>query len=118
MTQTIELAVIPGDGIGKEVVPEGLKVLAAALEGTGVGVATTDFDLGADRWHRTGETLTDADLEAIKGHDAILLGAVGDFIYNVRQSIEIRQSFISRLVKMLKGLCSREIGRASCGERV
>ena len=78
MTQTIELAVIPGDGIGKEVVPEGLKVLAAALEGTGVGVATTDFDLGADRWHRTGETLTDADLEAIKGHDAILLGAVGD----------------------------------------
>ena len=78
MTQTIELAVIPGDGIGKEVVPEGLKVLAAALEGTGVGVATTDFDLCADRWHRTGETLTDADLEAIKGHDAILLGAVGD----------------------------------------
>ena len=78
MTQTIELAVIPGDGIGKEVVPEGLKVLAAALEGTGVEVATTDFDLGADRWHRTGETLTDADLEAIKGHDAILLGAVGD----------------------------------------
>jgi len=52
--------------------------VAAALEGTGVGVATTDFDLGADRWHRTGETLTDADLEAIKGHDAILLGAVGD----------------------------------------
>ena len=78
MTQTIELAVIPGDGIGKEVVPEGLKVLAAALEGTGVEVATTDFDLGADRWHRTGQTLTDADLEAIKDHDAILLGAVGD----------------------------------------
>ena len=36
---------IPGDGIGKEVVPEGLKVLAAALEGTGVGVATTDFHI-------------------------------------------------------------------------
>ena len=78
MTQTIELAVIPGDGIGKEVVPEGLKVLDAALAGSGVEVAATDFDLGADRWHRTGETLTDADLEAIKGHDAILLGAVGD----------------------------------------
>ena len=76
--QTIKLAVIPGDGVGREVVPEGLKVLTAALEGTGVEITATDFDLGADRWHRTGETLTDADLEAIRAHDAILLGAVGD----------------------------------------
>ena len=78
MTQTIKLAVIPGDGIGKEVVPEGLKVLERALEGTGVTVRPTTFDLGAERWHRTGQTLTDEDLEAIKAHDAILLGAVGD----------------------------------------
>ncbi|SHE24037.1 3-isopropylmalate dehydrogenase [Actinomyces glycerinitolerans] len=78
MTQTIKLAVIPGDGIGKEVVPEGLKVLEAALEGSGVTLETTDFDLGAERWHRTGETITDAELEDIKTHDAILLGAVGD----------------------------------------
>ncbi|MDO4899033.1 3-isopropylmalate dehydrogenase [Actinomyces sp.] len=78
MTQTIKLAVIPGDGIGKEVVPEGLKVLEAALEGSGVTLETTDFDLGAERWHRTGETITDAELEDIKAHDAILLGAVGD----------------------------------------
>lgn len=76
--QTVRLAVIPGDGIGREVVPEGLKVLAAVLEGTGVELATTDFDLGAERWRRTGETLTDADLDAIKDHDVILLGAVGD----------------------------------------
>ncbi|OLO44762.1 3-isopropylmalate dehydrogenase [Actinomyces oris] len=78
MTQTIKLAVIPGDGIGKEVVPEGLKVLERALEGTGVAVRPTAFDLGAERWHRTGQTLTDEDLEAIKTHDTILLGAVGD----------------------------------------
>ncbi|WP_194949725.1 3-isopropylmalate dehydrogenase [Actinomyces trachealis] len=78
MTQIIKLAVIPGDGIGKEVVPEGLKVLQAALKGADVAVETTSFDLGAERWHRTGETLTDADLEAIKTHDVILLGAVGD----------------------------------------
>lgn len=78
MTQTIKLAVIPGDGIGKEVVPEGLKVLRAALQGSGTVLETTTFDLGAGRWHRTGETLTDTDLEAIKRHDAILLGAVGD----------------------------------------
>ena len=78
MTQTIKLAVIPGDGIGKEVVPEGLKVLDRILEGTGIEIQSTAFDLGAERWHRTGQTLTDDDLEAIKEHDAILLGAVGD----------------------------------------
>ncbi|PWH05610.1 3-isopropylmalate dehydrogenase [Brachybacterium endophyticum] len=77
-TQSIRLAVIEGDGIGHEVVPEGLKVLRAALEPDGVEVATTDFDLGAGRWHRTGETLTDEDMDALATHDAILLGAVGD----------------------------------------
>lgn len=77
-TRTVKLAVIPGDGIGQEVVPEGLKVLEAALASTGTRIEITGFDLGADRWHRTGEVLTDADLEAIRDHDAILLGAVGD----------------------------------------
>ncbi|WP_062463868.1 3-isopropylmalate dehydrogenase [Demequina soli] len=72
------LAVVAGDGIGPEVVAEGLKCLAAATEGTDITFETTEFDLGAKRWHATGETLTDADLEAIKGHDVILLGAIGD----------------------------------------
>lgn len=74
----LSLAVIPGDGIGQEVVPEGLKVLEAALEGSGITVRTTEFDLGARRYHATGEVLTDADLAALKEHDAIVLGAVGD----------------------------------------
>ncbi len=74
----INLAVVAGDGIGTEVVEQGLLVLDAALSGSGVGVRTTDFDLGARRWHATGETLTDTDLDAIRGHDAILLGAIGD----------------------------------------
>jgi 3-isopropylmalate dehydrogenase len=78
MTRTIRLAVVAGDGIGPEVVAEGLKVLGAVLDGSDVEVEQTPFDLGAARWHRTGETLTDADLEAIAGHDAILLGAIGD----------------------------------------
>ncbi|MGW6129627.1 3-isopropylmalate dehydrogenase [Cellulomonas sp. NPDC055163] len=78
MTRTIELAVIAGDGIGTEVVEQGLLALDAALAGSDVTVRTTDFDLGARRWHATGETLTDADLEAIRGHEAILLGAIGD----------------------------------------
>lgn len=78
MTRSIDLAVIAGDGIGPEVVAEGLKVLDAALAGSGLTVSTTDYDLGAARWHRTGETLPEAELEAIRQHDAILLGAIGD----------------------------------------
>ncbi|GLI31096.1 MULTISPECIES: 3-isopropylmalate dehydrogenase [Brachybacterium] len=74
----LDLAVIEGDGIGKEVVPQGLRALEAALEPAGVAVRTTDYDLGAGRWHRTGETLTDEDMAALAKHDAILLGAVGD----------------------------------------
>jgi 3-isopropylmalate dehydrogenase len=73
---SIKLAVIGGDGIGPEVVAEALKVLRAATPD--VTFDTTDYDLGARRWHRTGETLPDAVLEEIRGHDAILLGAVGD----------------------------------------
>ena len=78
MTRTINLAVVAGDGIGTEVVEQGLLALEAALSGTDVRVETTDFDLGARRWHATGETLTDEDLAAIRTHDAILLGAIGD----------------------------------------
>src|SRR5690349_7708679 len=74
----IRLAVVAGDGIGTEVVEQGLLALDTALHGSGVSIATTDFDLGARRYHATGETLTDTDLEAIRGHDAILLGAIGD----------------------------------------
>ncbi|WP_084077640.1 3-isopropylmalate dehydrogenase [Demequina sp. NBRC 110057] len=78
MTATYKLALVPGDGIGPEVVAEGLKCLAAATEGTDIAFETTDFNLGAQRWHATGETLTDGDLEAIREHDVILLGAIGD----------------------------------------
>ncbi|WP_275003176.1 3-isopropylmalate dehydrogenase [Promicromonospora iranensis] len=77
-TEGIDLAVVAGDGIGTEVVEQGLSVLEAALAPSGTKLSTTEFDLGARRWHETGETLTDEDLEKIKGHDAILLGAIGD----------------------------------------
>jgi 3-isopropylmalate dehydrogenase len=76
MGSTVRLAVIGGDGIGPEVTAEALKVLRAAAPD--VIFDMTDYDLGARRWHRTGETLPDAVLEEIRGHDAILLGAVGD----------------------------------------
>jgi 3-isopropylmalate dehydrogenase len=74
--RTIRIAVIGGDGIGPEVVAEAIKVLRAAA--TDVTIETTSYDLGAQRWHRTGEILPAAVLSELAGHDAILLGAVGD----------------------------------------
>jgi len=71
---TMRLAVIPGDGIGPEVVDEALKVLGEVSP----GVETTPYDLGAARWHATGELLPESVLTELAEHDAILLGAVGD----------------------------------------
>ncbi|MGH3544451.1 MAG: isocitrate/isopropylmalate family dehydrogenase, partial [Mycobacteriales bacterium] len=71
---TTKIAVIGGDGIGPEVVAEGLAVLSAMLP----DVTTTEFSLGAARWHATEDVLPDAELAALAQHDAILLGAVGD----------------------------------------
>jgi len=76
--RTLDIAVIGGDGIGPEVVAEGLKVLEAAVDGSGTAVSTTSYDLGARRWHATGETLPESVLAELAGHDAILLGAIGD----------------------------------------
>lgn len=78
MTKNIKLAVIAGDGIGTEVVAEGLKVLNAVAPKHGLSFSTTDYDLGARRYNRTGETLPASVLEELRGHDAILLGAIGD----------------------------------------
>ena len=80
-TQTTHrIAVMPGDGIGTEVVPEGLKVLTRAIEAAGepVSLDTTTFDASARRWHETGETLTDEELAALRDYDAIYFGACGD----------------------------------------
>jgi len=67
------IAVIGGDYIGPEVVAEGLKVMEAA----GVALDTTHFDMGAERWKRDGEVLSDETLEELRGFDAIYFGAVG-----------------------------------------
>ena len=70
----MKLAIIAGDGIGPEVVGEAVKVLDAVLP----GVEKTSYDLGARRYHATGEVLPDAVIDELRGHDAILLGAIGD----------------------------------------
>ncbi len=70
----MKLAVIAGDGIGPEVIGEAVGVLEAVVP----EVSTTEYDLGARRYHRNGELLTDDDLASLRNHDAILLGAIGD----------------------------------------
>src|SRR3954471_3179977 len=75
-TGTIQLAVIPGDGIGPEVTAEALKVLEAAAP-AGVKFEQTRYDLGAQRYLATGEVLPASLRTEIREHDAILLGAVG-----------------------------------------
>ncbi len=70
----MRLAVVPGDGIGPEVVAEALKVLHEVAP----DIEPTPYDLGAARWLRTGELLPDTVLEELRQHDAILLGAIGD----------------------------------------
>ena len=72
----LRLAVVPGDGIGPEVTAEALKVLQEVVPAE-VGLTTTRYDLGAEHYLATGEVLPDPVLEEIRGHDAILLGAVG-----------------------------------------
>ena len=70
----MKLAIIAGDGIGPEVVGEALKVLDAVVP----GVEKTNYDLGARRYHATGEVLPDSVIDELRAHDAILLGAIGD----------------------------------------
>ena len=70
----MKLAVIAGDGIGPEVIEQAGRVLDAVLP----GIEKTEYDLGARRYHATGDVLSDSTIEELRGHDAILLGAIGD----------------------------------------
>ena len=76
--KNFNLAVIAGDGIGPEVVGEGLKVLDAVAKKYDLVFTKTNYELGATYWHKTGETLPDSVMAEIAKSDVILLGAVGD----------------------------------------
>jgi tartrate dehydrogenase/decarboxylase / D-malate dehydrogenase len=75
--RTYRIAVIPGDGIGKEVVPEGMRVLDAAASRFGFRLAPTDYAWSCETYARTGKMMPDDGLEQLRPHDAIFLGAVG-----------------------------------------
>lgn len=75
--KTYRIAVIPGDGIGKEIIPPAQAVLEKATSGQ-ANFEYVNFDLGAERYLRDGSILPEEELERLKQEDAILLGAIGD----------------------------------------
>ena len=77
MDRRYKIAAVPGDGIGKETVPEGLRVLEAAATRFGFTLETTDYDWSCDRYQRTGAMMPDDGLDQLRQHDSVFLGAVG-----------------------------------------
>ena len=77
MSKEFNIGVIPGDGTGPEVIAEGVKVLTAASKKYGFSVKLTYFDIGGERYKRTGETLPDSVLSELRQFDALYLGAIG-----------------------------------------
>jgi 3-isopropylmalate dehydrogenase len=75
--KSYNIAVIPGDGTGPEVVAEGLKVLDVAAAKYNVKLKYQNYDFGGERYLRTGETLPDSAIEELRKHDSIFLGAIG-----------------------------------------
>jgi 3-isopropylmalate dehydrogenase len=95
----MKIAVMPGDGVGKEVVPEGLKVLRAAAKKFGFTFDTTDYPFGGEHYLKTKQTLPESALKELAAHDAILFGAVG---VDPRGSAQIPQGILETeiLLKM------------------
>jgi len=77
MNSTIKVAVIPGDGIGKEVMPEGMRVLEAAAAKYGLDIGWTEFDWSCETYLKTGSMMPEDGIEQLRGFDAIYLGAAG-----------------------------------------
>lgn len=114
------IAVVPGDGIGKEVVPEGLRVLEASGRRFGFDLECTEFDWSCERYARTGRMMPEDGIEQLRAFDAIFLGAVGfpgvpDHVSLWGLLIPIRRSFKQyvnlRPVRLLRGVRSPLAGR-------
>ena len=75
--RTYKIALIPGDGIGREVVPEAAQVIEKAGSKFGFSVDWTDFDWSCERYLKTGELMPENGTEQLSTFDAIFLGAVG-----------------------------------------
>ena len=122
MSASHRIAVIPGDGIGKETVPEGIRVLDAVAVRFGIRFEWEHFDWGCERYSATGAMMPEGGLDAIRGFDAIFLGAVGfpgvpDHVSLWGLLIPIRRQFEQyvnlRPVRLLRGVESPLRGRGA-----
>ncbi|MDD3053559.1 MAG: isocitrate/isopropylmalate family dehydrogenase, partial [Endomicrobiaceae bacterium] len=77
MGKTYKIALLPGDGTGPEVLNEGIKVIKAVAKKTNVNFDFVNYDLGGERYKKTGEVLPDSCVEEFKKFDAMYLGAIG-----------------------------------------
>ncbi|MEM1554465.1 MAG: isocitrate/isopropylmalate dehydrogenase family protein [Thermoproteota archaeon] len=113
MRSAYRIALMPGDGIGPEVIREAVKIGEAVLESIGIRVFFEEFPNGAEHYLRTGETLSEETLEKLKGFDAIFFGAVGDprikpgilekgILLKLRSSLDLYVNL--RPVKLLNGV--------------
>ncbi len=118
--KTHKIAVIPGDGIGKEVVPEGIRVLEAAGKKAAIAFEWEYFDWGCERYLETGRMMPEGGLAKIRGHDAIFFGAVGfptvpDHVSLWGLLIPMRREFRLyanvRPVRLMPGIVSPLAGR-------
>jgi len=116
----LRIAVIPGDGIGKEVIPEGIRVLEAVGAKHGVSFRWDDFPWGCQYYLSYGRMMPEDGLEQIRGHDAIYLGAVGfpgvpDHVSLWGLLIPIRRGFRQyanvRPVRLMRGVPCPLVGR-------
>jgi 3-isopropylmalate dehydrogenase len=117
-----EVAVIGGDGIGPEIIETGRTVLDAAGEKYGFEIEWTDFDIGAERYLKTGELVTEAELDTLSSFPAIYFGAIGDdrvtpgilekgILLNIRFAFD--QYVNLRPIKMLAGVETPLAGKKS-----
>jgi tartrate dehydrogenase/decarboxylase/D-malate dehydrogenase len=113
VSKTYKIAAIPGDGIGNEVVPAGLRILEAAAKRHGFALKVTDFDWSCERFAKTGRMMPEDGLEQLKAFDSIYLGAVGypgvpDHVSLWGLLIPIRRGFHQyinlRPIKLLAGI--------------
>ena len=114
------IAVIPGDGIGNEVVPAGIEVLEKVGAKFGVDFQWDEFDWSCERFHNVGSMMPEDGLDQIRDHDAIYLGAVGfpgvpDHVSLWGLLIPIRRKFNQyvnlRPVRLFEGVASPLAGR-------
>ena len=117
---TYRLAVIPGDGVGREVIPEGLKVLQTAANRFGFQIAATEFPWGCEHYLRVGIMMPDDGLERLRAFDAIYLGAIGDprvpdhvslwgLLLRIRKAFDLYANI--RPIRLLEGIASPLAGR-------